>query len=53
MNLAQPVAIWIAVLASVGVTVVLLREVLLPFVAGMLLVYLLVPTLVTFFVVAT
>ncbi len=43
MNLTRPVAFWIAVLAAVVVGVVLLREVLLPFVAGMLLAYLLDP----------
>src|SRR5262245_6469854 len=43
MNLTRPIAFWIAVLAAVVVAVVLLREVLLPFVAGMLLAYLLDP----------
>src|SRR5712672_4588750 len=43
MNLTRPVAFWIAVLAAVVVGVVLLRDVLLPFVAGMLLAYLLDP----------
>jgi predicted PurR-regulated permease PerM len=43
MNLTRPVAFWIAVLAAVVLAVVLLREVLLPFVAGMLLAYLLDP----------
>src|SRR3954465_14889128 len=43
MNLTRPVAFWIAVLAAVVVAVVLLREVLLPFVAGMVLAYLLDP----------
>src|ERR1700757_1518207 len=43
MNLTRPVAFWIAVLAAVVVAVVLLREVLLPFVAGLLLAYLLDP----------
>src|SRR5258707_15572196 len=43
MNLTRPVAFWIAVLAAGVVGVVLLREVLLPFVAGMLLAYLLDP----------
>ena len=43
MSLTRPVAFWIAVLAAVVVAVVLLREVLLPFVAGMLLAYLLDP----------
>src|SRR5580765_5460002 len=43
MNLTRPVAFWIAVLAAIVVAVVLLREVLLPFVAGMVLAYLLDP----------
>src|SRR6516165_1345143 len=43
MNLTWPVAFWIAVLAAAVVAVVLLREILLPFVAGMLLAYLLDP----------
>src|SRR5581483_4889619 len=43
MNLTRPVAFWIAVLAAVVIAVVLLREVLLPFVAGMMLAYLLDP----------
>src|SRR5262245_13465584 len=43
MNLTRPVSCWIAVFAAVVVAVVLLREVLLPFVAGMLLAYLLDP----------
>src|SRR4029453_13872003 len=43
MNLPRPVAFWIAVLAAVVVAVAILREVLLPFVAGMLLAYLLDP----------
>src|ERR1044072_8927624 len=43
MNLTRPVAFWLAVLAAVVVAIVLLREVLLPFVAGMLLAYLLDP----------
>jgi predicted PurR-regulated permease PerM len=38
-----PIAFWIAVLAAVVAAVVLLREVLLPFVAGMVLAYLLDP----------
>ena len=45
MNLTRPGAFWIAVLAAVVVAAILLREVLLPFVAGVLLAYLLVPTL--------
>src|SRR6478752_8694003 len=43
MNLTRPIAFWIAVLAAIVVVVVLLREVLLPFVAGMVLAYLLDP----------
>ena len=43
MNLTRPVAFWIAVLAAVVAAVVLLREVLLPFVAGMILAYLFDP----------
>ena len=43
MNLTRPVAFWIAVSAAVVVVVVLLREILLPFVTGMLLAYLLDP----------
>src|SRR5260221_2363250 len=43
MDLTLPVAFWIAVLAAVVVAFVVLREVLLPFVAGMLLAYLLDP----------
>src|SRR5436190_24187348 len=43
MSLTRPVAFWIAVLAVVVVTLVLLREVLLPFIVGMLLAYLLDP----------
>lgn len=43
MNVTRPVAFWIALLAAFVVAVILLREVLLPFVAGMLLAYLLDP----------
>jgi predicted PurR-regulated permease PerM len=43
MSLARPVAFWIAVFASIIVAVVLLHDVLLPFVAGMALAYLLDP----------
>jgi predicted PurR-regulated permease PerM len=43
MSLARPVAFWIAVFASIIVAIVLLREVLLPFVAGMVLAYVLDP----------
>jgi len=35
MSAARPFAFWIAMLAAVIAAVVLLREVLLPFVAGM------------------
>src|SRR5258708_26680015 len=43
MNFTRPVAFWIAVVAAVVVGGVLWRDVLLPFVAGMLLAYLLDP----------
>jgi predicted PurR-regulated permease PerM len=43
MILARPIVFWIAMLAAVIAVVVLLREVLLPFVAGMVLAYLLDP----------
>jgi predicted PurR-regulated permease PerM len=43
MNLARPITFWIAMLAAVIAVVVLLREVLLPFVAGAVLAYLLDP----------
>ncbi len=43
MGFARPVLFWIAMLAAVIAVVVLLREVLLPFVAGMVLAYLLNP----------
>ncbi|MCI0599732.1 MAG: AI-2E family transporter [Beijerinckiaceae bacterium] len=43
-NLSRPSMLWIATLASVIVAVVLLREILLPFVAGIALAYLLDPT---------
>lgn len=43
MNVTRPVAFWIAVFAAFVVAVILLHEVLLPFVAGMLLAYLLDP----------
>ena len=43
MNLTRPVTFWIAMLAALIAMVVLLREVLLPFVAGMVLAYLLDP----------
>jgi predicted PurR-regulated permease PerM len=43
MNLTRPITFWIAMLAAVLAVVILLREVLLPFVAGMMLAYLLDP----------
>src|SRR5450631_289002 len=43
MNPTRPITFWIAMLAAVIAVVVLLREVLLPFVAGMALAYLLDP----------
>ncbi len=43
MSLARPVTFWITMLAAVVAAVALLREVLLPFVAGMVLAYLLDP----------
>jgi predicted PurR-regulated permease PerM len=43
MNRARPIVFWIAMLAAVVAAVVLLRGVLLPFVAGMVLAYLLNP----------
>ncbi len=43
MTLTRPITFWIAMLAAVIAVVVLLREVLLPFVAGMVLAYLLDP----------
>jgi predicted PurR-regulated permease PerM len=43
MSLARPITFWITMLAVAIVVVVLLREVLLPFVAGMMLAYLLDP----------
>src|SRR2546423_11541942 len=43
MSFTRHVAFWIAVLAVVVVAIVRLREVLLPFVVGMLLAYLLDP----------
>ena len=41
MNLTRPIVFWIAMLAAVIAVIVLLREVLLPFVAGLALAYLL------------
>jgi predicted PurR-regulated permease PerM len=41
--MTRPIAFWIAMLAAVIAVVILLREVLLPFVAGMVLAYLLDP----------
>jgi predicted PurR-regulated permease PerM len=43
MSFTRPITFWIAMLAAVIAVVVLLREVLLPFVAGMVLAYLLDP----------
>jgi predicted PurR-regulated permease PerM len=43
MSFARPFVFWIAVLAVVIAVIVSLREVLLPFVAGMVLAYLLDP----------
>ena len=43
MGIARPVVFWIAMLAAVIAVIVLLREVLLPFVAGIVLAYLLNP----------
>jgi len=43
MNLARPITFWIAMCAAIIAAVVLLREILLPFVAGLVLAYLLNP----------
>ena len=43
MSFTRPILFWIAMLAAVIAVVALLREVLLPFVAGMVLAYLLDP----------
>jgi len=43
MNVSRPSVLWIAILAVVVVVVVLLRDILLPFVAGFALAYLLNP----------
>jgi predicted PurR-regulated permease PerM len=43
LNIKRPITFWIATLAALIIVVVLLREVLLPFVAGMVLAYLLDP----------
>src|SRR5690348_13160244 len=43
MNVARPSVIWIATLAAVIATVVLLHEIMLPFVAAIVLAYLLDP----------
>ena len=43
MSITRPIVFWIAMLAAVVAVVILLREVLLPFVAGMVLAYLLNP----------
>src|SRR5580704_3261026 len=42
-NLARPITFWIAMFAAVIAAVVLLREILLPFVAGLVLAYLFNP----------
>jgi predicted PurR-regulated permease PerM len=43
MNLARPITFWIAMCAAIIAAVVLLREILLPFVAGLVLAYLFNP----------
>lgn len=43
MRPTRPIIFWIAVIAAVAAVVVLLRQILLPFVAGMVLAYLLDP----------
>ena len=43
MSIARPIVFWIATFAVVIAVVILLQEVLLPFVAGMMLAYLLDP----------
>src|ERR1019366_6240507 len=43
MNVARPSAVWIGALAAVALTVVLWHEILLPFMAGIALAYLLDP----------
>ena len=43
MSPARPLVFWITMLAAIVAVVVLLREILLPFVAGMVLAYLLDP----------
>jgi predicted PurR-regulated permease PerM len=43
MNMARPITFWIAMCAAIIAAVVLLREILLPFVAGLVLAYLLNP----------
>jgi predicted PurR-regulated permease PerM len=43
MSLTRPIAFWVTMLAAVLAVVVLLREILLPFVAGMVLAYLVNP----------
>jgi predicted PurR-regulated permease PerM len=45
MNFARPITFWIAMCAAVIAAVVLLREILLPFVAGLVLAYLFNPRL--------
>src|SRR5580704_18629009 len=43
MNLTRPIMFWIATCAAVIAAIVLLREILLPFVAGLVLAYLFNP----------
>ncbi len=43
MNISRPILFWTATLATIVAVIVLLREVMLPFVAGMVLAYLLNP----------
>ena len=43
MSVSRPITFWITMLAAVIAAVVLLREILLPFVAGMVLAYLIDP----------
>ena len=43
MNITRPIVFWLALLASLVAIVVMLHQVLLPFVAGMVLAYLLAP----------
>jgi predicted PurR-regulated permease PerM len=43
MSVTRPITFWIAMVAALVAVILLLREVLLPFVAGMVLAYLLDP----------